>query len=97
MVFCFCTYVTHGTYNTYCFCWQSAYDPSKVRYKTSRAMSNHIMKTMLPGEKINKVDLQEGLVFIMSFPWTNQLLILHLLLYTELDGDQTVGFYYILL
>ena len=62
-------------------------------YKSARAMSKHTMEQRLPGEKINKVDLHEGLflscvLFLdQSRPDTA--------LYTELDGDQPVVFYYV--
>jgi hypothetical protein len=37
------------------------YDSSALQYNTSRAMSNDIMKKMMPGEKIHQVDMDEGL------------------------------------
>ena len=61
-------------------------------------MSDRLMKQMMPDEKIHKIDLHEG-VFIYSifnnFFFHYCVFIVYLLLLTELDGDQSVLFYYV--
>jgi hypothetical protein len=61
-------------------------------------MANHILKDILPGEKIIKVNLHEGSLPDLEFPTRWILSVqdyLDYFLEPELDGDQPVVFYYI--
>ena len=43
------------------FYLQKQFNPKEVPFRTMHTMSNSIMNEMFPGEKIQKVDLHEGI------------------------------------